>query len=486
MSRWGGEPRRWRPGTWSVRARLSAVATIAATTGLAVAGLIAYLVTNQLLYDEIDDSLRGAPGLSPGSAPRTPEVDRLCEVISKTDAPAPGLFTVEVVRADGTVCATPSEPAVATHGSLAESIALDRNPGMKIHDGAYDDGTPARIATVPLEGGGAVLLARDTSSAERLLTTLRLSLIGVTFGGGLIALILSRSASRAGLRPITRFAHVAEEIAATGSLEPDAFARVTRPDQADHSGDELARLSRSFNAMALALTDAQEQQRRLVADAGHELRTPLASLRANISLLHRSRRLHRPLPDGQEEQLLTDLHAQMVELSTLVDDLSELAWSGTQDPRFESLRLDHVIERAVERVRSRAGQRSFDVALAPSTVVGDDFMLERAVVNLLDNAIKFSPADSGIDVRLLDGVLSVTDRGVGIAVADQERAFGRFWRSPSARSLPGSGLGLSIVADTARRHGGWATLEPHAGGTTARLCIPATGTGADSQTSARR
>jgi two-component system sensor histidine kinase MprB len=225
--------------------------------------------------------------------------------------------------------------------------------------------------------------------------------------------------------------------------------------------------------MTSVLADAWSRQRRLVADAGHELRTPLSSIRSNVELLQRSRRLGRSLPAGVEEQLLHDLGGQITEMTQLVDDLVDLSSAETNDPEHERFRLDHCVEQALSRARRRTTTQDLVVRLEPWIVNGDEAAVERAIVNLLDNAIKFSPEHSQIDVDLHDGVLTVADRGTGIAADDAPRAFERFWRAPEARSLPGSGLGLSIVREVATQHGGEASLGSRPeGGAVARLALP--------------
>lgn len=458
---------------WSVRARLSAVATSAAAIGLTVAAVAAYVVTYQVLYGQIDESLREVP-LSRQETPPGPEADELCSIVSSSRAPSPGLFSVSLITENGEVCASDEEPRIALVAADRDA-AGEASVGARIRDGELEDGTPVRIVAVPVENEGAVVVyARDTSSIESVLTTLRWSLVGVILGGVIFSLLLSRWAARASLTPITRFAELAEDIAATGAVDPAPERRASRPRTGTPgAGDELGRLARAFDAMTSALAEAQRQQRRLVADAGHELRTPLASLRANIALLRRSRLLRRSLPDDEEGRLLSDLGAQVVELSALVDDLSELASADAGPRPMEPVRLDLAIEAALERARPRAERHVFDVQLQPWIVVGDEPSLERAAVNLLDNAIKFSPPGSRVEVDLVDGNLTVADQGVGLSTDDEGRVFERFWRSPRARALPGSGLGLSIVADVARLHGGWATLHRRpGGGAIARMHLP--------------
>ena len=159
--------------------------------------------------------------------------------------------------------------------------------------------------------------------------------------------------------------------------------------------------------MTRVLADAQLRQRRLVADAGHELRTPLASLGNNISLLRRSRSLRKPLAADEEGRLLADLSSQVAELTRLVDDLSALAESDPGRQPFATVRFDECVERAVRRGRSRSLDHQIRVDLEPWTVQGDATALERAVVNLLDNALKFSPAGTEVEVSLSEGSLVV-------------------------------------------------------------------------------
>lgn len=404
---------------------------------------------------------------APSADPETRPLD-LCSALKSSRAPSPGLFTVEQVRADGTICASADGARVDLVASDYTAAEASEDAGPYLRQGTFESGEPARIAVVSRGDGSAMIIARDTSSIVSVLSILKATLIGVVLLGGTIALLLSRWSSRAAMRPITRFTRVAEYIADTGDLERHAAPQVgSRP------LDEVDRLAHAFNTMTSVLADAKMRQQRLVADAGHELRTPLSSLQANIQLLRRSRRLNRPLRHGEEERLLADLSEQVAELSRLVDDVAQLAMSPGGGTPMASIRLDDLVETAVGRVRRRSSMHVFDVELEPWIVQGDETSLERAVVNLLDNSVKFSPRARVIEVRLRNGVLTVSDRGLGILDADGSLAFERFWRSPAARSLPGSGLGLSIVADVVERHAGWVTLTPRpGGGAVATLYIP--------------
>jgi len=239
--------------------------------------------------------------------------------------------------------------------------------------------------------------------------------------------------------------------------------------------DEIARLSRSFNAMTEALASSRELQQQLIADAGHELRTPLTSLRTNIDLLARSEETGRSLPPGDRAELFASVKAQMTELAALIGDLQELSRpDAVPGGTPEVVALHEAADRAVQRARLRKQHVTLTADLAPWYVRGEGAALERAVVNLLDNALKFSPEGAEVTVTLTaEGTLTVRDRGAGIPAEELPHVFDRFWRSPTARGLPGSGLGLSIVARTVRQAGGEVELRAAAdGGTEAVLRLP--------------
>ena len=205
-----------------------------------------------------------------------------------------------------------------------------------------------------------------------------------------------------------------------------------------------------------ALGASRHQQSQLVADAGHELRTPLTSLRTNIEVLAKVREL----PEADREALLGDVMGQLEELTTLVGDLVELAREEETDPSPEDVQLDAVVQRALERARRRAPTVTFDAHLEPGMVRGQPVLLERAVLNLLDNAAKWSPPYGRVEVGLHGNgagwQLDVRDHGPGIGPEDLPHVFDRFYRSQAARALPGSGLGLAIVRQVVESHGGQA------------------------------
>jgi two-component system, OmpR family, sensor histidine kinase MprB len=201
----------------------------------------------------------------------------------------------------------------------------------------------------------------------------------------------------------------------------------------------------------------------LIADASHELRTPLTSLRTNIELLVADEKIGM-LPDGARSEILRDIAAQIAEFTSLIGDLVQLTRDPVRGAR-EPVNFQAITEAALERARRRGPGLVFDVDLNPLWLVGEADTLERAVTNLLDNAVKFSPAGGTIRVQLQGDQLRISDQGPGIADDDLPHIFDRFYRSEAARNTPGTGLGLSIVAQTVARHGGWvrASRSPEGG-----------------------
>ncbi|HVL84175.1 MAG TPA: HAMP domain-containing sensor histidine kinase [Pseudonocardia sp.] len=329
---------------------------------------------------------------------------------------------------------------------------------------AREDGDEYRVVAVPAGPGRALVIAQRLEPTQQVLTKLALALPVVGGMGVALAALAGVAVARAGLRPVQRLTAATERVAATGDLRPIAGG-------VGGGSDELTRLTESFNEMLGALAASQEQQRRLVADAGHELRTPLTSMRTNLELLASADRPGAPeLPPGERKEILDDVRAQVAELSTLVGDLVELARDDAPQGVHEPVELTDVVARALERARRRAGDVEFTADLTPWSVLGDATALERAVLNLLDNAAKWSPRGGRVRVQMRpvdpwSVVLEVADAGPGIAPADLPRVFDRFYRADGARTMPGSGLGLSIVRQVAVRHGGavWAGRAPEGG-----------------------
>jgi two-component system sensor histidine kinase MprB len=455
--------------TWlrrkSFRVRLSALVAAAVGVTLALAALASYVAVRHQLYSQVDSSLENelaaAQHLSPAGTFNTAGVARFLSRFNNS--------ILQVVTPDGAV-----EPSITGPGPR---LPVDRADAGLALSGAETD----RLRTVSAGGaqyrvitwGGnlvddngnpvAVQIARPLTDVEHTLRDLRLILWIVALSGIGVAVALGYLVGKATIRPVERLTEAAEHVAATQDLESTIE---------DRGEDELARLARSFNAMLAALAASRQQQAQLISDAGHELRTPLTSLRTNIEVLLRVK----DLPEPDRAELLKDVHSQLQEMTTLVGDVVELAREDEAQAEPIEVRLDSIVERAVERARRRAPAMTFDVELTPGSVRAQPVLLERAVLNVLDNAVKWSPSDGTIRVRLRRQhiwILDVLDQGPGIAAADLPHVFERFYRAASARSLPGSGLGLAIVKQVISSHGGTVQAQsPPEGGTLVHIELP--------------
>jgi two-component system, OmpR family, sensor histidine kinase MprB len=451
------------------RQRLALAAAGAVAIAVLLASAAAYVLVRGQLRGEIDDSLRTrAEGIADMAGPvhdrGFPGPGRIPPPKFEVGGPVP---FVQLLGESGTVLTGgPDEVRLPVE---ARDIRRARGEeGTAVRD-AQVDGEHVRMLTDSLPGGGAIQLARSLDEVDQVLADLRLILGGVLLLGIGFALVLGRFVARTALAPVERLTEASEHVAATKDL--------SRRIDAGSGDDELGRLAGSFNTMldalegAMAALDSSLQaQRQLVADASHELRTPLTSLRTNIDVLRE--------PDGltahQRRELLDDVAAQLDELGGLVGDLIEIARGEDRGLEAQDVRLDELVAEVVDRRRRYSRDLRFETRLEPTVVEGAPERLERAVANLLDNAAKFSPPGSVVEVALEGGGLSVRDHGPGIDPADLPHVFDRFYRSAAARAVPGSGLGLAIVRQTAEVHGGRVGVEPaEGGGTVFRLVLPA-------------
>ena len=326
------------------------------------------------------------------------------------------------------------------------------------HDQAYGN-VVYRIYTTQFPGNPGVLVrvavpVSDAASTQAALGWLLIALVPV---GAIGAAVVARLAAGRVLRPVGRLTETVERIRATGDLS----APIETPGQ-----DEISRLGQAFAAMTAALDESVGAQRRLVADASHELRTPLTSLITNLELL-----AERP-DDPSAPVLAAAALAEAGELRVLVNDLVELARDGRASFHIEDVRLDLVAERVAARAAFRAPGLRYELDCRPTLVRGDPDALERAIANLVDNALKWSPPDGRIRISAADGSVEVSDDGPGIPADDLPYIFDRFYRSAKARALPGSGLGLAIVRRIADMHDGTVEAIPLQQGVKFRISMP--------------
>jgi two-component system sensor histidine kinase MprB len=351
----------------------------------------------------------------------------------------------------GSIVRPSGETGVLPAGGDARAIAAN-GQGRRLDD-VHVGGNHLRVLTIGLGDLGAVQIARPLGEVDSVLHRVLVILLLMAVGGIAAGAALGGGVARAALAPIRRFTSGTEEIAS----KRDVSRRMEVEGE-----DELARLARSFNATLDELEQSVEAQRQLVADAGHELRTPIASLRANIQVLEEADRL----PASDLAALRQDIVGELDELTALVADVVELA-RGTKgdEGALDDVRLDLIVQSLVERAQRRAGEEvNFDVDVEPVLVSGRPERISRAVSNLLDNARKWSPPGGLIEVKMRGGELSVRDHGPGFAEEDLPHVFDRFFRSDRARALPGSGLGLAIVRQAAEAHGGSADAANAPGG----------------------
>ena len=320
------------------------------------------------------------------------------------------------------------------------------------------DGSPCVVKTT-----SAGLFITDIDGQVNELRGLIRTLTFVAIGGLLLAFALGLFLARTALRPLEQVTNEIETVAETN----DMGYRLTEGDE-----DELGRLRRVFNRLLSTVESSQKLQRQLVVDASHELRTPLTSLRTNAQVLSRARELN---PDDLR-QLTDDMVTQVDELAALVTDLGELSRGERSEGAVEMLHLQECVDETVDtaRTHARIKEITIDVHVVNSDVLGRRDRLERAITNLLTNAIKFTPQGGRIVVDSRDGTIAVSDSGPGIAEADEPFIFDRFWRSASARALPGSGLGLSIVAQVVAELQGTVAVDrdPELGGARFTITLP--------------
>jgi two-component system sensor histidine kinase MprB len=301
-------------------------------------------------------------------------------------------------------------------------------------------GLHVRVLTTPALGG-AIQAALPLDGVDHTLSQLELALAIVCLGGIVLAVLLGVLVARSAVKPVTALTSTAERVSVTGDLSERIPAG---------RDDELGRLATSINRMLAALEAGAEARRQLVADASHELRTPLASLLMNVELLAEDA----GLVGGERERLLADVGQQIRELTVLVGDLVDLARQEPTSASASQVRLDELVHEAVARASRYAPDQRIEIDSEPCVVNGVDARLERAVNNLLDNALKWNPPERPIEVTVKDGTVSVRDHGPGFDAADLPYVFDRFYRAAAARGLPGAGLGLAIVRQVAEAHGG--------------------------------
>jgi two-component system sensor histidine kinase MprB len=440
------------------RIRVIAATVAAAAIAVILACFASYFTTRNALYHSVDASLMEA-SQQPLS---NHDYDRVIGASFELVLPNRETMPASRVPLDATIMSVADGKStqvirtVSFNGQdfrelivpvAANTIAGCSAPG----DCQAITSTSAELYVVEITG--------QVDQLNQLTTTLML----VAAGGLLLAFALGLFLARQALHPLEEVTDEIETIATTNDLE----RRLVEGDE-----DELGRLRRVFNRLLHSVQSSQKLQQQLVLDASHELRTPLTSLRTNAQVLSRIDELSH----DELRQISGDMISQVDELAALVTDLGELARGERSEGALEVLRLDDCVDECVDTARTYARTKhiTIEVEEEPSRVNARHDRLTRAISNLLTNAIKFTPDGGQIMVKTADGVVSVSDSGPGVAAEDYEHIFDRFWRSAAARSMPGSGLGLSIVAQVAAEFDGTVSVDrdPNLGGARFTLHFP--------------
>jgi two-component system, OmpR family, sensor histidine kinase MprB len=491
----------------SFRRRIALASAAAVAVAVVLASMLTYVLTSNQLHSQVDEQLHNRARtagrlerfLKPGSKVGKSDSERLGRDLNgldgRDDAEAaasqeqsqaqalprygptaknlfgrlqPGPDQVrgyqQVINSAGTIVVRSAREVSLPVD--AATLQLAKHGGTSFFVDARVNGIHLRVLAEPFGQGRAVQLAQPLTEVDSLLSRLRLILALLDLAGIAIAALLGRLVAGAAVLPLKRLTQAAEHVA----LTQDLSGRIKSVGQ-----DEIGRLARSFNAMLDALErsigalDASvHAQRQLVADASHELRTPVTSLRTNIEILQQAESME--LSDRRA--MLSDVVEQIEELTLLINDLIELARGEEPFAAAEDVRLDVLVGEVVERALRHTPAARFDVTLQPTIVPGVPARLERAITNLIDNAVKYSPPDEPVEIALSGEELTVRDHGPGISDADLPHVFDRFYRGAEARGRPGSGLGLAIVRQVVEQQGGRVDAErAPGGGTLMRLCL---------------
>jgi two-component system sensor histidine kinase MprB len=435
----------------SLRKRLSLVAAAAVGVAIVIAAVVCYLVVRQQLLGQVDSALRiQATAILKGDLHT---VEQQLPSIPASDG-GPAQYS-QVVAGDGTIASrtgnialpvTPTTLALAnsSSGSTLGDIWVGPN-----HLRLFTFAVPGLVANINgVVESADVQLARPLNSVDHVLSRLRVILVLLCIGGMALAWALGRAAARRVLAPLSEVTEAAEHIGETDDLSQRLVV---------HADDEVGQLATRFNSMLerlassrAALDDSVRAQRQLVADASHELRTPVTSLRTNIEVL-----LADPmLGEDDRRRLLEDVVEQSEELSALVGDLIEVARGDLPLGAAEDARLDRIVAEAITRARRNSPTIQFEAALEPVIIEGVPERLGRAVNNLLDNAARHSPPGGTVEVVVDSEGVRVRDHGNGVPEDELPHVFDRFFRGANSRGKQGSGLGLAIVRQAAEQHGG--------------------------------
>ena len=435
----------------SIRTRLMITTSAIVLVVVGVLSIGIYSTFSRQLVRQVDKSLDDRVVMIADSLRREsqrPNIGRQRNPLNEALLPTRFDTVTQVVNTAGTVVLALGEVELPVTDKTLQ-IANDPN-GTIFRSTVTIDGDKYRMLTVPLTGGGALQLAKDINDLQRAQNAVRgwqfaLGPIGIMFAGLAGWWVARRTA-----RPIQQLADAAEDIARTQNLS-------TKLDI--HGDHEIEQLANSFNAMLAALQYSSEQQKQLVQDASHELRTPLTSLRANAELLQRD-----SLDEATKQAVLRDIAAEIDELTELSSELTALASDQRLVEEPQVINLRESCDDIAARASRRTGRMVSVTSTNPSSALVRPSQFDRAVGNLVDNALKFCPTPDNVEINIVGSRVEVIDHGQGIADADKPLVFDRFYRATATRALPGSGLGLAIVKQFADDHNAVVAITDTPGG----------------------
>ena len=435
----------------SIRTRLMITTSAIVLVVVGVLSIGIYSTFSRQLVRQVDKSLDDRVVMIADSLRREsqrPNIGRQRNPLNEALLPTRFDTVTQVVDTTGTVVLALGEVELPVTDKTLQ-IANDPS-GNVFRSTVTINGDKYRMLTVPLTGGGALQLAKDINDLQRAQNAVRgwqfaLGPIGIMFAGLAGWWVARRTA-----RPIQQLADAAEDIARTQNLS-------TKLDI--HGDHEIEQLANSFNAMLAALQYSSEQQKQLVQDASHELRTPLTSLRANAELLQRD-----SLDEATKQAVLRDIAAEIDELTELSSELTALASDQRLVEEPQVINLRESCDDIAARASRRTGRMVSVTSTNPSSALVRPSQFDRAVGNLVDNALKFCPTPDKVEINIVGSRVEVIDHGQGIADADKPLVFDRFYRATATRALPGSGLGLAIVKQFADDHNAVVAITDTPGG----------------------
>jgi two-component system sensor histidine kinase MprB len=472
----------------SFRRRVALAAAVAVAVAVVLASVLTYLLSAHQLRGQVDAQLNSrADTLRLSSRANAPVEPTLLDVLKTTHPARAHSAGGKTAPANPFGNATPRPNQVRGYQQLIDSgghvlfrsspnltlpvnaraRSLAAGNGVRYFSDARVNGIDLRILTEHVSDARAVQLAQPLTEVDTLLSELRVILALIDAGGIVLAALLGLLVAGAAVGPLRRLTQATEHVTRTRDLS----GRISPV-----ADDEIGRLADSFNAMLDALEQSMgaldasvHAQKQLVADASHELRTPITSVRTNIEILQQRAA---DIDPAEQQQLLGDVVEQIEELTLLMNDLIDLARGEEPRVSAEDVRLDVLIGEVAERAQRRGAGVPIALSLEPTLIRGVPTRLQRAVSNLLDNALKYGPGEP-IEIALKAGELTVRDHGAGISGEDLPHIFDRFYRGADARGRPGSGLGLAIVRQVVDQQGGTISAEPApGGGTLMRIRLP--------------